>query len=69
MVEFEKDFVMRQVKDIAKGLRGFLTEDSIDEILQVDQEDAQENKANKFKERNLNNCKRENVGKRRIATY
>lgn len=40
MPEFEKDFVLRQAKDLAKSLGGFLTQDSIDEILQMDEKEA-----------------------------
>lgn len=47
MAEFEKDFMLRQAKDLAKGLGAFLEKDSIDEILQLDQQD-EKNKLKKL---------------------
>lgn len=43
MAEYEKDFIMRQSKDLAKGLSKFLEQDSIDQILDVDQNDNKVN--------------------------
>jgi hypothetical protein len=41
MPEFEKDFILRQTKELAKGLGKFLEQDSVDEILQYEQETSQ----------------------------
>lgn len=35
MAEYEKDYVLRITKDMAKGLSAFLKDSSVDEILQV----------------------------------
>ena len=43
MAEYEKDFIMRQSKDLAKSLSKFLEQDSIDQILDVDQNDNKVN--------------------------
>ena len=58
MAEYEKDFIMRQSKDLAKGLSQFLEQDSIDQILDVDQK---HNKVNldKFIENELERFKRD----------
>ncbi|MDT2599789.1 hypothetical protein P7D85_08390 [Enterococcus hulanensis] len=58
MAEYEKDFIMRQSKNLAKGLSQFLEQDSIDQILDVDQK---HNKVNldKFIENELERFKRD----------
>ncbi|MBE9886156.1 hypothetical protein G8B50_00325 [Enterococcus durans] len=38
MGEYEKDFVLRQAKDIAKALGKFVEQDSLYEIIQLDKE-------------------------------
>lgn len=50
MAEFEKDFMLRQARDLAKGLGSFLEQESIDEILKMDQASNQEQKLSRFTE-------------------
>lgn len=61
MAEFEKDFMLRQAKDLAKGLSSFLSKDSVDEILHLDQQDARKNRLKELKaeeEQNLTERKK-----------
>lgn len=41
MAEFEKDFIMRQTKDMAKALAKF-TESNVDDLLQLDEKQAEQ---------------------------
>lgn len=41
MAEFEKDFIMRQTKDMAKVLAKF-TESNVDDLLQLDEKQAEQ---------------------------
>ncbi|GCF95917.1 hypothetical protein NRIC_38080 [Enterococcus florum] len=43
MTEYEKDFIMRQAKDLAKGLGNFLEQESIDQIIDVGQDSSIQN--------------------------
>ncbi len=61
MAEYEKDFLMRQAKDIAKGLSQFLEQDAIDQILDVDQESTQKQQLDKFIENELEQVKKDEV--------
>lgn len=47
MAEYEKDLIMRQAKDLAKGLGRFLEQESIDQIINIDQESSNKNKEKK----------------------
>lgn len=44
MAEYEKDFIMRQAKDLAKGLGNFLEQESIDQIIDLGQESSMQNR-------------------------
>lgn len=45
MAEYEKDYVLRIAKDMAKGLSAFLEDSSVDDILQVgDHKESQQKK-------------------------
>ncbi|MGM0212906.1 hypothetical protein [Enterococcus sp. AZ109] len=59
MAEYEKDFVMRQAKDLAKGLSQFLEQDAIDQILDVNQESTQKKQLDKFIENELERIKKD----------
>ncbi|MBP1039486.1 hypothetical protein I6N95_00560 [Vagococcus sp. BWB3-3] len=37
MAEFEKDFIMRQTKDMAKALAKFMEKDDVDDLLKLDE--------------------------------
>ncbi|MHC5250000.1 hypothetical protein [Enterococcus sp. LJL90] len=41
MAEYEKDFILRQHKDLAKALSAFLEDTSVDDIMQWEQENGQ----------------------------
>ncbi|EHU5031958.1 TPA: hypothetical protein RHK09_002909 [Enterococcus faecalis] len=45
----EKDFIMRQTKQMAEGLGKFLGKKSVDEILQQDEKQADKDKKEKKK--------------------
>ena len=57
MAEFEKDFMLRQAKDLAKGLGSFLEQESIDEILKMDQVSNQKQKRTRFTETDVKQIK------------
>lgn len=57
MAEFEKDFMLRQAKDLAKGLGSFLEQESIDEILKMDQASNQKQKRTRFTETDVKQIK------------
>lgn len=57
MPEFEKDFVLRQAKNLAKSLGGFLSQESIDEILQVDEQNGEQQKLDELTEDELRESK------------
>ncbi|MGG5318774.1 hypothetical protein [Enterococcus sp. AZ072] len=59
MAELEKDFMLRQAKDLAKGLGKFLEQESIDEILQMDQASNQKQPLDQFIENELERFKEE----------
>lgn len=44
MAEYEKDFIMRQAKDLAKGLGNFLEQESIDQIIDLGQDSSMQNR-------------------------
>jgi hypothetical protein len=44
MAEFEKDYVMRQTKLAVKGLSVFLKDESVDEIMQLDEQQSGQKK-------------------------
>ena len=44
MAEFEKDYVMRQTKLAVKGLSVFLKDESVDEIMQLDEQQSGQEK-------------------------
>lgn len=64
MAEFEDDFVMRQVKDIRKALKYFLDDDSIDDILELDEQQAQELKNKKDTEQEKSDTSKKDNDKR-----
>lgn len=52
MAEFEKDFMLRQAKDLAKGLGAFLEDDSLDELLEMDQQKQAKRELDSWIQRN-----------------
>ena len=44
MAEFEKDYVMRQTKLAVKGLSVFLKDESVDQIMQFDEQQSGQKK-------------------------
>lgn len=68
MAEFEDDFVMRQVKDIRKALKYFLDDDSIDDILELDEQQAQELKNKKDTEQEKSDTSKKDNDKREWKT-
>lgn len=61
MAEFEKDFVVRQAKDLAKSLGGFLTQDTVDEILQTNEQDKHQQQLNSFIENEIKKFEEEDI--------